>query len=218
MMEEMQQEKAANFILSILSTMSTDAKADLVSLLQSSGYDVTMDTSSDMLLEKALFAVKDSSKFKNLLITYIKENFGETSFSGNEEGFYEVTGAGKALRGIGSGIKSAGSWVGSNVLTKDTISALTGAGVGYLSGRLQDKANKAGDERAIELAKQQARAAEAQAAAEANRLAQSQAGAGSAGSTASDTKKGTPKWVLPVAIGAGVLILGTVILLAVRKK
>jgi len=211
-MQQMQQENTANMVLSILSSMSKDAKPELVSLLQSSGYDVTTETSSEMLLQNSLYALKDSSKFKNLLTSYIQANLGDTSFSGNEEGFYSnLTGFGKALQGTGSFLKE-------NVFTKENIGALVGAGVGLASAKLADSANKAGDQRAIELASQQARAAEAQASAAASALALSQAGGGKQDASSDNKGGGTPKWVLPVAIGGGILILGTIILLAMRKK
>lgn len=211
-MEQIKKEQAADIVLSALSAMSVEEKPDLVSLLQSSGYDVTTETSSKMLLENSLYALKDSSKFKNLLTSYLQSKFGESSFSGNEEGFYSnLTGAGKFLRSTGSFLKE-------NVFTKENISAAVGAGVGYASAKLADSANKAGDQRAIELASQQARAAEAQAAAAASALALSQQGGAKQDTTGTSGSTGTPKWVLPVAIGGGVLVIGVIVLLAMRKK
>ena len=204
----MEQMEAGNMVLSSLSYMSENAKPDLVALLQGCGFDVTTETDSEILLEASLLALKDSGKFRNMLTTYLQQQLGETSFSGNEEDFYSnVTGFGKALSGIGGFLKQ-------NVFTKENIGAVVGAGIGYATMKLQDKANKSGDERAIELAKQQAIMSEANARAEAERSQQqiiAQQGGG-AGKTS-----GTPKWVLPVAIGGGILILGTIIILATRK-
>jgi hypothetical protein len=75
--------------------------------------------------------------------------------------------------------------------------------------KLQSKASREGEQRAIdfEAAKAKTAAAEAEAAA-AKQSSESGASGG----------KKTPKWVLPVAIGGGLLVVGLIVYFATRKK
>jgi hypothetical protein len=119
---------------------------------------------------------------------------------------------------VGDTLRSAGS----TLFSKENVSTLFSAGVGYVSTRLQDSASKKGNQQAIDYEN-----AKARTLAEQNKLLQSQQQAPTSGGTmppldlggsTTPPKSGTPKWVLPVAIGGGVLILGTVVFLAMRGK
>ena len=114
--------------------------------------------------------------------------------------------------------------VGSTVFSKENISTLFSAGLGFLTTRLQDSAAKKGNQQAIDYEN-----AKARTLAEENKKLQLQGlppiSGGTmppsdlgVGTTPPPSSSGTPKWVLPVAIGGGVLILGTVIFLAMRPK
>lgn len=113
--------------------------------------------------------------------------------------------------------------VGSTLFSKENVSTLFSAGVGFLSTKLQDSAAKKGNQQAIDYEN-----AKARTLAEQNKLLQSQQQAPTSGGqtfmpsdlggSTPPPPSGTPKWVLPVAIGGGVLILGTVVFLAMRGK
>ena len=114
--------------------------------------------------------------------------------------------------------------VGSTLLSKENVSTLFSAGLGFLTTRLQDSAAKKGNQQAIDYEN-----AKARTLAEENKKLQLQGqppiSGGTppqfdlgGGTTPPPSSSGTPKWVLPVAIGGGVLILGTVIFLAMRRK
>ena len=112
--------------------------------------------------------------------------------------------------------------VGSTVFSKENISTLFSAGLGFLTTRLQDSAAKKGNQQAIDYEN-----AKARTLAEENKKLQLQGQPPISGGTmppfdlgggTPPPPSGTPKWVLPVAIGGGVLILGTVIFLAMRRK
>ena len=111
--------------------------------------------------------------------------------------------------------------VGSTLFSKENISTLFSGAVGYVSTRLQDSASKKGNQQAIDYEN-----AKARTLAEQNKLLQSQQQPISGGTlppldlggSTPPPPSGTPKWVLPVAIGGGVLILGTVVFLAMRGK
>jgi hypothetical protein len=109
------------------------------------------------------------------------------------DGDKNKTGAGQVLSTLGS---------------QENITALIGAGMGYLTTSLQNKANAKGNKDAIAYEEAKAKSALAQAQLEA--LKQSSAPA----TTTTTTKK---KWVVPVIIG-GVVVVGLVTFLILRKK
>ena len=78
----------------------------------------------------------------------------------------------------------------------------------YFAVKLQNQAAKQGNQQAIDFQV-------AQAQTYANQALASQAAAAAA---SAQPKKSSNKWIMPVAIGGGVLILGVILFVALRKK
>ena len=201
----MDKQQSEQLVLAMLGDASLNDPSSLVNMLKSSGYNATSGMSQDQLLTMSLKAMKDSNKFKSMLSTYlqnkIKEAESTSSFTGNES-FLNTTGN--------------TSWLTDTLkdTAKTAIPQIVNGGIQYGSAKLQANANKGSEQRALDLAREQTK--QAQANVEAARLA-SQSSASSGGATSGGgTSK--PKWVVPTIIGASVLVLGVVIYFAMKKK
>ena len=225
-------------VTNAIAYMSEYDKQSLINILQKSGSLETELTDQQKMLDASFKALKDSPSFRKDLGEYIKEvviskpesralsnkslsralaNKGSVSDFSNyvDESFANVstlddanksTSTRKSTSKYNPQTGEGGTMVGNalrSIFTPENINALVGIGMGYASTKLQNKANKEGNQQAIDY-----KVAEANSAlAEAER--QKQMGLAS---------QGKNKWILPVAIIGGVLIVGTVIFFAVRKK
>ena len=120
-----------------------------------------------------------------------------------------TTRVGDGLRGIGSAL-----------FTKENVASLTSGIVGVVSTKLQSSASKQGEQRAIDYEN-----AKARTLAEQNKLLQAQQTTSSGeppilpiNSSTPTLKDEKPKWVMPVAIGGGLLIIGAIVFVVMRKK
>lgn len=94
-----------------------------------------------------------------------------------------------------------------NVFSKENIDTIVKSGISIAATKLAANASKGSEQNAI-----QYEAQKAQTAANEELAANAKKAAAEAGATGA-----TPKWVLPVGIGVGVLVLGTVVYFIVKK-
>ena len=203
-----QEQQGEELVTRAIALMSEYDKPTLLSILERSGSLVTEMSSQQEILDASFKALKDSSRFRQDLLDYIKNvtdesddanfsNFNFKNLFAKKEG---GSGVGNALR---------------NVFSQENISALAGAGIAYASTRLQDSASKKGNQQAIDYKNAEANTYLAQ---ERAALAAQLASQSGVGTTPTTPKSKTPKWVLPVAIGGGVLVIGVVLYFSLRKK
>lgn len=230
----MEQSQAADAISQAIVVMSTEHKPELVALLKNSGSLVTQQSTQDELLDAAFKALKNSFQFRKELGSYLINvtttdngsygNFVDTDFSNavGDYSNYKFTSAGfqttpSSTFNTSFGTKPTtssytsttdstsgkkGTAVGNllrNIFSKENVSTLVQTGIGYGAAKLQDSANKSSEQRAIDYQIATARATEAQA------LVQAQ-----------NPPAAKNKWILPVGIGLGVILVGTIIFFAVK--
>jgi hypothetical protein len=203
-----------DFIVEAVGTMVVEEKPTLIAMLNKSGVLVTDLNTQTELTDASFKAIRDSATFRNDLQDYLV-SVGQSVYSGEAEdsnNFLNVTKVGQALRNVGSGIKNVfkskpgGSAVG-NAL-RNNMDTIIGTGIGVLGAKLTNDANKGAGQQAIDYTNAQSQL----------EYLKSQNLQKQPNAPASDDTKTTPKWVLPVAIGGGVLILGVIIYFAVKKK
>jgi hypothetical protein len=102
-------------------------------------------------------------------------------------------------------VKGSGSFLGN--LIRDNADTIIKSGISIAATKLSANASKGSEENAIKYEAQKA-----QTAANEELAANAKKAAAEAGATGA-----TPKWVLPVGIGAGVLVLGTIVYFIVKK-
>lgn len=189
----------------VIGIISIHDKPKLVAMLKRSGSLVTSLSTHDELLDASFKAIQSSDRFRKDLASYVQNqvpdnNFG--NFVGDDAKWNYYT---KYDPKTGEG----GSRVGNifrSIFTQENVQALTGAGINAFATSLQNKANKTSNQQAINYEKAKADSAIAEAA---KLEAQGKLG------TTTTTKN---KWVLPLAIGGGVILLGTIIYFVVKKK
>ena len=196
----MEQSQAADAITQAIVVMSTENVPELVGLLKNSGSFVTQQSSQEQLLDAAFKALKNSSQFRKNLGAYLINvtntdngdygNFVDTDFSNFVK--YDPTVAGSGSR-VGNLLRQIG--------TKENIDTLIKTGIGVGAAKLQESANKSSEQRAIDYQIATAKANEAQALI-----------------NAQNPPAAKNKWILPVGIGLGGILVGTVIYFAVKKK
>jgi hypothetical protein len=201
-------------ITQAIGIMASEDKETLVKLLQKSGSMVTSMSNQNEILDASFKALKNSASFRNDLGNYLTQqakndysNYGGDDFFANASAKPKYT---KYDPKTGTG----GSGVGNllrTVFTKENIDTAVKAGIGFAATKLQSKASKEGEQRAIDYEAAKAATASAEADAAAAKKAAAEAGVNP------DAKK-TPKWVLPVAIGGGLLVIGAIVFFATRKK
>jgi len=204
-----------DFIIEAVGNMVVEEKPVLVEMLKKNGSLVTELNTQSELLDATFKAIRDSATFREDLQDYLV-SVGKSVYSGEAEdnnNFLNVTKVGAFFNKLGSGIgkvfksKPGGSSVG-NAL-RNNMDTIIGTGIGILGAKLTADANRGGGQQAIDYTNAQAQLEYLKG--QNLQLQQNQP------TPASPTKE-TPKWVLPVAIGGGVLILGVVIYFAVRNK
>jgi hypothetical protein len=198
-----------DIVVHAIGTMVEEDKPTLVSLLQNNGVLITDANTKKELLDATFKAIRDSAKFRTDLQDYLTQ-VGNAVVTGQYENanflnlnFFQKIGAG--FKNVFKS-KEGGSAVG-NAL-RNNMDTIVGVGIGVIGAKLQNKANQGAGQQAIDYTNAQAQLEYIKGQ---NATAQQNA-------PAPPTTKTTPKWVLPVAIGGGVLILGTIIFFAVRKK
>lgn len=199
-------------------------KPNMVALLKKNGSLVTELSPNSEIKLASIQAIKESPNFRRDFAEYIKRtiNLGSSTISNilpnrrkvskrqslnnlsEGKNFANYVSDDFFANGTGEGWKKVSQALG-KVFTEENIQALTSAGIGYASARLQDSATKKGNAQAIAYEKAKAEAA----------LAQAQANA-TTPTTPTDSKGGK-KWVLPVVIG-GVVVLGVVVFLVAKRK
>jgi hypothetical protein len=201
-------QKGEQIVTTAIAFMSEFDKPSLLAILKRSGSMVTELSTQQEMLDASFKALKDSERFRQDLLDYIKasQTQGDANFS-NWDGLKNLFAKKEGGSGVGNALR--------NVFSQENISALAGAGIAYASTRLQDSASRKGNQQATDYKVAEANASLAEAKRlEAEALANASRGASQ---TNAPTSK-TPKWVLPVAIGGGVLVLGVVLYFALRKK
>jgi hypothetical protein len=227
----MDKSQAADVITQAIVIMSTENVPELVGLLKNSGSFVTQQSTQEELLDAAFKALKNSSQFRKQLGSYLINvsttdngdygNFADSDFSNYTSGFLNTLDKGKTTKFDTSfGTKPTSSYTTSitsdttttksgtkvgnllrNIFTKENVDTLVKTGIGYGATKLQDSANKTSEQRAIDYQIATARAAESQAILQAQNT---------------ETKKN--KWILPVGIGLGVILIGTIIFFVVKSS
>lgn len=207
------EEQLTDLIVGAVGTISIDDKPTLVYMLQKNGSLITEVNTQSEILDATFKAIRDSNSFRQDLIDYMVSQGDIVDLSESETNFANAFGDTKvgawfitAGKNVGQGFKK----VGSAIFTKENTQALTSAGIGYLSASLQAKAQRGQGQQAIDYTNSQANL-------EALRLKQLEATQQAGGFFAPTTEKKN-KWVLPVAIGGGVLLLGVILYFALRKK
>ena len=201
-MDNNQAQQGEELVTKSIALMSEYDKPSLLAILKRSGSLATELSTQEQILDASFKALKDSERFRQDLLSYIK------SSTSGDANFSNAGGAGwaKFKAGLGKTFKT--------VFSQENVAALAGAGIAYASTKLQDSASKKGNQQAIDYKVAEANSLLAQ---ERANLSASQGG-GVGGATPPPPTKGTPKWVLPVAIGGGVLVLGVVLYFVFRKK
>ena len=229
----MDKSQAADVITQAIVIMSTENVPELVGLLKNSGSFVTQQSTQEELLDAAFKALKNSSQFRKQLGSYLINvtttdngdygNFADSDFS--YPNGYQFRSAGfqtsspstfdtsfgtkptpsyTTTTTLDTTTTKSGTKVGNllrNIFTKENVDTLVKTGIGYGATKLQDSANKTSEQRAIDYQIATARAAESQAILQAQNT---------------ETKKN--KWILPVGIGLGVILIGTIIFLVVKSS
>jgi hypothetical protein len=193
--------------------LAEENKPELVKLLQNQGSLVSSLSSKKDVIDATFQFIRDNQIFRKKLSDYIIEEANNpkpitsnfSSFSDFDDNFANTKGAGK---------EKAKKLFGS-LASEENLQKILGLGMTYASNRMNANALKGSNQQAIEFEKAQTEKALAQA-----KLLEQQGKTptGTTPTNSTDDGKGGKKWVMPVAIGGGVLLLGTIIYFAMRKK
>lgn len=208
----MEYNQAQDVITQAIGVMSVEDKPSLIALLKRNGSLIADSSSQKQVLDATFKLIQDSPKFRQDLTQYlvgVTQDANMSSFTADDGSFYNQDGQKWWQKLFAS--KPEGTKVGNTlrtVFSQENISKAMGIGMDYLGASLQAKAQKGSNQQAIdfEVAKAQSSAAEV-----ARLQAQSLLGQPT-------TTSGTRKWVLPVAIGGGVLVVGIILFVVLRKK
>ena len=187
--------QAQEVITQAIGIMSVEDKSTLLDMLERNGVMVSDQSSLQEVLNATFIAIKESPRFRQELSDYFTEQ--GTTDAEDMSGEFSNENAKKKT--------AVGSFL-ANLFSEENVSKGIGIGMDYLGSSLQAKANKGLGQQAIQLETLKAQTA-AQDTARIEALAKLQ-----------PTSSGTPKWVLPVAIGGGVLLIGTILFFVLRKK
>jgi hypothetical protein len=199
--------QAQEVVTQAIGIMSVEDKPTLIGLLNKNGSLVTDLSTQQEVLDATFKTIQDSPKFRKELTDYLSGEI-ESSVDESQASFVDDN---KFSNGDGEGwkkVKSALGNLGQTLFSQENISKGIGIGMDYLASSLQAKSQKGSNQAAIdyEVAKAQGAAIDTARIEALAKLNESQ------------PKKGTPKWVLPVAIGGGVLLIGGILFFALRKK
>lgn len=217
--------QANDVIVSSIGVIYAEDKESLIKMLQRAGLKIDANASEKNILGASIEAVKDSASFRNDLKKYLSFYAKEGEYNNYvDDDFFNQSSASLGLPTRAERLttltptasatasatsskkkKEGGTAVGNflrSVFTRENIDTAINTGVNFYSTKLQQRANREGEQRAIDFEIAKARAAAEQArAAEAQSLL---------------PRKNA--WVAPVLIVTGLLVVGTVIYFVVRKK
>ena len=216
------QQQLADAVNQSISIMAESDRDNLIPMLKRSGSLVNENSTYDELLNDSLIKLKDSARFREDLNNYINSSI---KTSENEANFLNSVGRPpinismdvlktaevKAQQMTTPPASTGGSKVGNffrGLFTKEELQGFAKDtvkfGIDLAKTKIQNKANQQGNQQAIEFTK-----LEIEKKKEENKAL---------GNTppADDEKKN--KWVLPVAIGGGVILLGVIIYFVTKKK
>jgi hypothetical protein len=187
--------QAQQIVTQAIGIMSVDDKPTLIDMLQRNGVMVSDQSTQEEVLNSTFMAIKDSAKFRNELTDYFTEQ-ASTDDEDSSGNFSNKDGKGK--KAVSDFLKT--------LFSEENVNKGLGIGMDYLGSKLQANAQKGVGKQAIELESLKAQTA----ANEALKI--------DALSKLPSTTDKPKKWILPVAIGGGVLILGVVLYFVLRKK
>jgi hypothetical protein len=217
-------------INSAIAIISENDKPALVRLLQRQGSFVTPLSSKKSIIDATFKGIQDSPKFREELQSYI---IGEVTdnpiFKPRSETNSALIRVSQNLPKLkrdrlskvesltsnfanGTGDEKQKTKAGvllSTIFSQENINTAVGLGMQYASTRLNANAQKGTNQQAIDFERAKTDSALAQA-----RVLEAQGKLPQVSSTPSGSKK----WVMPVAIGGGVLLLGVIIYFVAKKK
>jgi hypothetical protein len=185
-------EQLADGIIMMVGVIAVEDKPAIVDMLKRNGSLVTEKSSTDEIIDASLKAIKDNTRFRNDLKAYLIQ-VGKSDTSNS---FSYAEGRGKEK------VKSFFN----NIFTEENINKAVNLGMDYASNKMNANAQKSTNQQAIDFEKAKAQ----NSALEVAKL--------DALSRLPQTTQSSKKWVLPVAIGGGVLVLGVILYFALRKK
>jgi len=189
-------------IRNAIAVMAVEDKPALVALLKKHGSMVTELSTTDQILDGTFKAIKDSKRFREDLGNYISSNLKAVGLSDESESGFSNAG-GDGWKKVGTALSNFGK----TVFSKENIDTAVKGGLAYYSTKLATQAQRSGNQQAIDFEKAQADKFLAEATAR------------SASPTGTlQGEKSKNKWLVPVLIGGGVLVLGVVIYFVARKK
>lgn len=225
-------------INSAIAVISENDKPALVRMLQRQGSFVTLLSSKKAIIDATFKAIQDSPVFRKKLQDYIVEEVTATELpkpkSQTDSSLIRVVQNAipnlkrdklSKIQSLNSNFASftnfddnfanqtkektkAGELL-STIFSQENINTAVGLGMQYASTRLNANAQKGTNQQAIdfERAKTDSALAQAKVLEAQGKLPQ-----------VSDNPSGSKKWVMPVAIGGGILVLGTIIYFVMKKK
>ena len=160
-------------ITQAIGIMASEDKETLVKLLQKSGSMVTSMSSQDEILDASFKALKNSASFRNDLGNYLTQEAKNDFSNYGGDDFFANAGAKPKFTKFDPKTGTGGSGVGNllrTIFTKENIDTAIKTGLTVAATKLQSKASREGEQRAIdfEAAKAKTAAAEAEAAAAEN--------------------------------------------------
>lgn len=187
-------QQLADGIIKMVGVVAVEDKPAIVDMLERNGSLVTSQSTTEEIIDASLKAIKDNTRFRKDFSDYLTQVANSESDTNN---FANQGGEGKAK------VKSFFN----TLFSEENIQNFIKVGTEYASAKMQANAQKSTNQQAIEFEKQKAinSALEVQKLDALSRLPQS-------------TQGGSKKWILPVAIGGGVLVLGTILFFVLRKK
>jgi hypothetical protein len=188
-------------VLGTLGIMATDDKPALLQMLKESGSLVTELSSRDEILDASIKALRDSDRFRKSLASYMTQAKDTYEIFSNANGTKRT----RFDPTTGTGGTRAGNFL-RNTFTPEVNQKIIGGIIDFASASLNAKANRDSNRTATDYA-----------TAEANRLDREATLASLRGSTPDVSATKSRKWVLPVVIGVGVILIGTTIYF-MRKK
>jgi hypothetical protein len=227
---------AINSAIAVISEVDRPA---LVRLLQRQGSFVTPLSSKKAIIDASFKAIQDSPVFRKKLQDYIVEQVTGTDIpkpkSKTDSSLIRVVQNSipnlkrdrlSKIENISSNFSSFSDFddnfanagdkeqtkVGallSTIFSQENINTAVGLGMQYASTRLNANAQKGTNQQAIDFEKAKTDSALAQA-----KVLEAQGKL----PQVSDKPSGDKKWVMPVAIGGGILVLGTIIYFVMKKK
>ena len=192
--------QAEDFVNKFVGLTAYENKNDLILLLRKNGVSVSDNASTDDVILMTYLAIAQSPRFKSDLVSYAK------SAQEQEEGKLGLTAEERKAARVKKREEQGGTKIGNlirSVATEENIGTLLNTGLGFLSQKMTAKAN----EGAIN-AGAQYKASEAIAYAEQAKKEDAKANA----------EKQRAKWIVPVAIVAGIAVIGVIAFVVLKKK